>query len=1092
MRLFARLFVKIAAFAFACPAFSQDLIYTVNGKFEGENIAIDSILFENLSNGTELLFVDLPDQPDYNYKINLTRQELERPTRIDQYRIEDNFRILKNIPGQLSFSCTSNAQSRAHVSVYSIQGQKLYSSSTISLCTGVTLNIALGKDGIFIVEISTSMGSMSYMAVGSGNNSKFNVETEEQYNRRGRLKNRMNDFVSEFSFNIGDSLRVSVFRDGYYARPKSCIINASETLEFELGVSKVITYGVSDAFVILDEESKASMSYDAITGEVHFTPANDTMKIFTGEIIAIDADSTGYLRKVNKVIEEDGKLILETQQAYMNDVFVNLNFILNTALIEPVKSLNGTSSRQDIAAALTDDQGHIHPVEIIYYNRAGNTFKKSVLDHGQSSEGTASTIDCQEDISGKNLHGTAGQNTHFYISEGHVSLNSDAVFEFVFNEGATLTEDTKVKKGDLSSFKFYLDSETEFLTKLALDLSNEYNDGGERKLIDFPKSSAHFIVPPVDIWITLDPDVYGDYTISADTSLHAAWGFRSNHILRTGGSYERESDELTPITEYTSENEIYPLNLNGEINTLVLFALFPRIEIRFYELLGSFAEIVPFVGGYYNAAVQSQTIASGNENFLAWNGGIDVGLNLRIGAELPFLGVIKEFGPIPVPCFIDPLWQSPAHIELLTNLPAEVDPGSNHLLTFKVTDLLESPVDSCAVYISGDGEFSSQLIFSSDSGEATTNWIPGNETGEKTFTAEIFAADKTVISMINDTVIVVADTLKPTVITLEAAEITPTSALIGGQVTDDGGSAITETGVYWGTAANPGTTGIKKPIGSGTGLFTVTLTGLSSNTKYYIQAYAVNEAGENRGEEINFTTANETGNGIIFNPDLTYGTMTDIDGNVYKTIQIGAQVWMAENLKVTHYADGTAIPLVEDSAAWYALGYSDKAYCWYGNSTENRDIYGGLYTWAAAMNETASSNANPSGVQGVCPDGWHLPSDEEWKQLEMHMGMSQVEVDQTDSRGTDEGCKLKETGTGHWRSPNYGATNSTGFSALPGGDRYHLGAFGFMSDIAFFWTATQNDIYYAWNRVLWESSCQVSRISNGNKKNGFSVRCVED
>ena len=115
MRLFARLFIKIAALAFACPAFSQDLIYTVNGKFEGENIAIDSILFENLSNGTDLLFRDLPDQPDYNYKINLTRQELERPTRIDQYRIEDNFRILKNIPGQLSFSCTSNAQSRAHV-----------------------------------------------------------------------------------------------------------------------------------------------------------------------------------------------------------------------------------------------------------------------------------------------------------------------------------------------------------------------------------------------------------------------------------------------------------------------------------------------------------------------------------------------------------------------------------------------------------------------------------------------------------------------------------------------------------------------------------------------------------------------------------------------------------------------------------------------------------------------------------------------------------------------------------------------------------------------------------------------------------------
>jgi uncharacterized protein (TIGR02145 family) len=189
-------------------------------------------------------------------------------------------------------------------------------------------------------------------------------------------------------------------------------------------------------------------------------------------------------------------------------------------------------------------------------------------------------------------------------------------------------------------------------------------------------------------------------------------------------------------------------------------------------------------------------------------------------------------------------------------------------------------------------------------------------------------------------------------------------------------------------------------------------------------------------------------------------------GNVYNTVTIGAQTWMAENLKTTHYADGSAIPLVEGTSDWTALTETSKAYCWYINSTVNRDTYGGLYTWAAAMNGTASSGANPSGVQGVCPDGWHLPSDAEWKQLEMYLGMSQEEADNEDWRGTDEGGKLKETGTTHWNAPNTGATNSSGFTALPGGVRDVEGTFYDVGGTAYFWPATSDDVSWAWYRYL--------------------------
>ena len=171
----------------------------------------------------------------------------------------------------------------------------------------------------------------------------------------------------------------------------------------------------------------------------------------------------------------------------------------------------------------------------------------------------------------------------------------------------------------------------------------------------------------------------------------------------------------------------------------------------------------------------------------------------------------------------------------------------------------------------------------------------------------------------------------------------------------------------------------------------------------------------------------------------------DYDGNKYQAIKIGNQWWMAENLKTTHFANGTEITLVESNSAWDALGYDDKAYCYYNNN-ENGEVstYGSLYTWAAAMNGTTSSDNNPSGVQGVCPSGWHFPSDDEWKQLEIHLGMSQADADDFGWRGTNEGSKLAGNAS-LWDDgdlENDAAFGTSGFKALPGGNRYDTGDFG--------------------------------------------------
>jgi uncharacterized protein (TIGR02145 family) len=208
------------------------------------------------------------------------------------------------------------------------------------------------------------------------------------------------------------------------------------------------------------------------------------------------------------------------------------------------------------------------------------------------------------------------------------------------------------------------------------------------------------------------------------------------------------------------------------------------------------------------------------------------------------------------------------------------------------------------------------------------------------------------------------------------------------------------------------------------------------------------------------------------------GTVTDIDGNVYKTVKNGDQWWLAENLKVTHYRNGDPIPNITDQNEWSNL--TTGAYCEYNNDPSHVEIYGRLYNWYAVNDG-----------RNIAPVGWHVPSDEEWK-LVMLFGMSRSEADDTEYRGTDEGGKMKETGTTHWKSPNSGATNESGLSALPGGYR-HLTTSNYVSlgHFAYFWSSTEYNSGSAWFRTLDYDHSGVTR-SYSHNQGGFSVRCVRD
>ena len=207
----------------------------------------------------------------------------------------------------------------------------------------------------------------------------------------------------------------------------------------------------------------------------------------------------------------------------------------------------------------------------------------------------------------------------------------------------------------------------------------------------------------------------------------------------------------------------------------------------------------------------------------------------------------------------------------------------------------------------------------------------------------------------------------------------------------------------------------------------------------------------------------------------------DIDENKYQAVKIGNQVWMAENLKVTHYRNGDAISKVTDDAEWSDL--TTGAYCNYDNNSTLISTYGLLYNWYA-VNDS----------RGLASDGWHVPTDEEWKELELYLGMSQAELDDVAWRSSgDVGGQLKETGTNHWISPNEGATNASGFKALPGGFRYINGAFHELGYLASLWTSTvdSDSTSNAWHRELDYKVTWVARYGFSELA-GLSIRCLKD
>lgn len=300
----------------------------------------------------------------------------------------------------------------------------------------------------------------------------------------------------------------------------------------------------------------------------------------------------------------------------------------------------------------------------------------------------------------------------------------------------------------------------------------------------------------------------------------------------------------------------------------------------------------------------------------------------------------------------------------------------------------------------------------------------------------------------------------PEVTTAAAHQITQNSAQLGGNLKSHGASFVVSYGVCWSEYPNPSTIDASASHHFGGGAFTATARNLQPGTVYYARAFAQSALGTAYGSEVSFKTLGEQ-------PADSVGTVTDIDGNVYRTIKIGDQWWMAENLKVTRYPNGDAIPAVANSNTW--VKSESGARCAYDYTATNVPTYGYLYNWYA-VNDS----------RHLAPEGWHVPTDFEWSHLIQELGGA-----------AEAGGTLKTAGTEYWEIPNTAATNSSGFSALPGGWNTPYGFFTAVGKHAFFWTSSEHSTESGVDYHLGWDHAQVCR-SVDSKIYGMSIRCVKD
>ncbi len=738
-----------------------------------------------------------------------------------------------------------------------------------------------------------------------------------------------------------------------------------------------------------------------------------------------------------------------------------------------IQLVSGNSQTSDIETALAN------PVEVIVKDQDGNVFKGAKVNFSVT-EGSVSLSSATTDANGKaqvtwtlgSTVGTQGLTITGFKADGKTALSGSPITVNAIATKKVATSIELVSGGDQTA-----EAETNLANPVIVKVKDQNG-------IAFPGATVNFAVTEGSVSsATAISDASGNVSVSwtlgptAGTQTLTVTAVKADGTTPLTGSPLAINAIAAEVAVATSIELVSGGDQTAEAETNLANPVIVKVKDQ---------NGIAFPGATVNFAVTEGSVSSATAiSDASGNVSVSWTLGSTAGTQTLTVTAFKVDGTTA-------LTGSPLTVNATANVSREATsiglslggdqfaaPGSTlpQQIIVKVNDQNDLGLSGVSVYFEvTEGSVSPSSTITDAGGFARVTWTLGSTPGTQTLTVTAFKADGTT-NLTGSPLLVYATASSASSIELSSGGdqtgivgislVEPIEVLVKDSNGNDFKGATVNFEVSEGSVSSAsaisdadGKASVTWTLGSTEGVQTLTVT-----------SFKLDGTTPLTGSPLSVTA---TATAIsASNP------VTDFDGNEYQTVNIGNQIWMTENLKVTHYPDGTVIPLITNNTTWKNLADNDlaDAYCYYNNNASS--VYGALYTSAAAMKGSGSSNLNPSGVQGVCPDGWHLPSSSEWNELIDILGGPLV-----------AGGKLKSVSV--WKSPNTGATNESTFTALPGG--YRRGDNGISAASSY--TGTWHSTYHLNNTNVLIYTIGYSSAHAGSssmvKSGGYSVRCVKD
>ncbi len=480
-----------------------------------------------------------------------------------------------------------------------------------------------------------------------------------------------------------------------------------------------LSTSINENVIILNSDNSSEINFNSTSGSLTFS--TDSV-IEANNVLVLDLDTAGLIRKVNSVSYNSGTYICSTEQATLKDVFCTANFKLSTKVISPSYALKSSMSNQEISEALTDDDNFIHPVSVAYTTKDGKTTKSAIS--GEWGDDMYTKID----FTGLELY--SDDYVDLYISEGYASLAPSFKFSFDFDDS------------DLQTFKFWSDStEFELKTMLTAAVSDTYTLSVEEELLsDIINVSFEFMAGAVPVYINFNCDLYGGYELSTSAAVTATTGYKANRYTTLGIEYADE--EWNTFSGYAKADTLYSVELDASATLAQRVELYPRFSVKLYDIIGIYTDIIPYI---YN---------ENNVNILtsAWDSQVDLGLDARIGTNSSIFGItLFDYSTDKLNLFEYNLWNSPDTLMIVSgnNQAGSTNQQLENPIILQVNDNFGIPVPLARLdleIVTGDGTFENTTLWTDENGQTSLYWTMGNETGTYTATATVLKADGTNIS----------------------------------------------------------------------------------------------------------------------------------------------------------------------------------------------------------------------------------------------------------------------------------------------------------------------------------------------------------